>query len=120
MNRHPFVQRFESQVASKASRRCIVLVVAVAAVCASSKVSAQYTLTTLSTFNGTNGQLPVSSPLADANGNLYGTTEGGGDLTLNGGIGDGTVFELTPVPEPSSLALGLLAGMALLGLCVKR
>ena len=50
-----------------------------------------------------------------ADGNLYGTTYLGGDLTLNGGSGYGTVFELSPVPEPSSLALGLVSvsGLAL-------
>ena len=46
------------------------------------------TITTLALFNGTNGQDPVCSPIADANGNLYGTTVSGG--TFN----DGTVFEL--------------------------
>jgi uncharacterized repeat protein (TIGR03803 family) len=76
---------------------------------------ANHTLTTLATFNGANGLGPEGSLLADASGNFYGTTEYGGDLTLNGGLGDGTVFELSPVPEPSSLALGLLA-MGALGL----
>jgi MYXO-CTERM domain-containing protein len=48
----------------------------------------------------------------DSNGNLYGTTEG-----APGGLTSGTVFELSPVPEPSSLALGLLAlgGLVLVG-----
>ena len=37
------------------------------------------------------GIYPYAGLIADANGNLYGTTEGGG---LNG---DGTVFELSPI-----------------------
>jgi uncharacterized repeat protein (TIGR03803 family) len=52
----------------------------------------------------------------DANGNLYGTTVGGGDLSLDDGSGGGTVFELSPpVPDPGGVsamvfgALGLLA-----------
>jgi len=61
-------------------------------------------LSVLASFDGsTNGQLPHGRLLADASGNLFGTT-------LQGGPGGyGTVFELTNtgfvVPEPSSLAL---------------
>jgi hypothetical protein len=50
-------------------------------------------LTTLVTFNGANGSNP-DGLLVDANGNLFGTTSGGGNLSLNGGDGDGTVFEI--------------------------
>jgi uncharacterized repeat protein (TIGR03803 family) len=59
-------------------------------------------LATLFLFDGTNGSAPTASLFADANGDLYGTTSTGG--TDNAG----TVFELSPVPEPSSLALSLL------------
>ena len=38
----------------------------------------QYTLTTLASFNGSNGSGPTSALVADANGNLFGTTYGGG------------------------------------------
>lgn len=44
---------------------------------------------TLVNFNGTNGELPSWNLVADAAGNLFGTTEYGG------ADGDGTVFELT-------------------------
>jgi len=47
------------------------------------------TPTTLISFNGTNGANPVSGLIADANGNLFGTTSNGG------ASGDGTAFELT-------------------------
>jgi len=47
-----------------------------------------HTLTTLASFNGTNGLTPKSSVILDPNGNLFGTTELGGS-----GAG-GTVFEL--------------------------
>ena len=47
------------------------------------------TPTTLVNFNGTNGFDPLDSLIADANGDLFGTTEGGG------ANGDGTVFEIT-------------------------
>ena len=60
-------------------------------------------LTDLFSFDGADGRNPVSGLFLDASGNLYGTTYFGG------ANGDGTVFELSPVPEPSSLALGLLA-----------
>ncbi len=47
------------------------------------------TVTTLVSFTGVNGSLPYSTLVADAAGNLYGTT-------INGGAnGSGTVFELS-------------------------
>jgi uncharacterized repeat protein (TIGR03803 family) len=44
---------------------------------------------TLVSFNGTNGAYPYASLIADADGNLFGTTFDGGEY------GDGTVFEIT-------------------------
>jgi uncharacterized repeat protein (TIGR03803 family) len=56
---------------------------------ASTSVSAQI-LTSLLSFNGTNGTAPVGRDVVQAtNGNLYGTTNGGGANNL------GTVFKLT-------------------------
>jgi autotransporter-associated beta strand protein/uncharacterized repeat protein (TIGR03803 family) len=55
---------------------------------AASPAFAQWTLTTLVMFNGTNGEAPECTLVADASGNLYGTTSGGGT-----GL-DGTVFEI--------------------------
>jgi uncharacterized repeat protein (TIGR03803 family) len=43
------------------------------------------------------GYLPQSSLIFDASGNLYGTTTFGGNLSLCGGSGCGTVFEMTKV-----------------------
>ena len=71
---------------------------------------ASHTLTTLATFDNTNGANPDAGLIIDAAGNLYGTTTEGGDLTLNLGYGYGTVFELSPVPEPPTLALIAMAG----------
>jgi uncharacterized repeat protein (TIGR03803 family) len=48
------------------------------------------TLTTLHEFVGTDGANPAGSLIADASGNLYGTTSQGG------ASGAGTVFELSP------------------------
>ncbi len=48
-----------------------------------------HTITTLASFNGTNGQYPYGGVILDSSGNLYGTTQEGG------ASGDGTVFELT-------------------------
>ena len=47
------------------------------------------TPTTLVSFNGNNGSLPYASLIADGNGNLFGTTSGGGTSSF------GTVFEVT-------------------------
>jgi uncharacterized repeat protein (TIGR03803 family) len=72
-----------------------------------------HALTTLATFSGTNGRYPWASLFADAGGNLYGTTSGGG------ASGAGTVFELTgtsfAVPEPSGLSV-----LALAAVCIFR
>ena len=46
------------------------------------------TPTTLVTFNNTNGAFPEAGLIADAKGDLFGTTEAGG------AYGDGTVFEI--------------------------
>ena len=45
-------------------------------------------LTTLVSFNGADGALPIAGLIADAAGDLFGTTNSGGT------DGDGTVFEL--------------------------
>jgi hypothetical protein len=45
-------------------------------------------LTSLVSFNGTNGEGPLAGLIADANGNLFGATEGGGAYEY------GTVFEI--------------------------
>jgi uncharacterized repeat protein (TIGR03803 family) len=53
------------------------------------KGASGYTLSTLASFNTTNGANPDGALIEDSNGDLFGTT-------LNGGsAGDGTVFELT-------------------------
>ena len=56
----------------------------------------------LYSFSGTDGAEPLSSVTADANGDLFGTTYTGGLY------GDGTVYELTPVPEPTCLLIPLI------------
>jgi uncharacterized repeat protein (TIGR03803 family) len=59
--------------------------------CAGIPLHAQ-TFTTLANFNGTNGSAPGATLTLDGNGNIYGTTLLGGNLS---GSGDGTVFKLT-------------------------
>jgi uncharacterized repeat protein (TIGR03803 family) len=61
------------------------------------------TLTTLASFSNTNGSSPLCSLLADASGNLYGTTQYGG---TGGGSGYGAVFKLAAGSStPTALAL---------------
>ena len=57
-----------------------------------------HALTTLATFNGDNGEYPDAGLIADAAGNLYGTTEWGGAASR------GTLFEITG----SGFAVGLI------------
>src|SRR5262249_20577171 len=64
------------------------------------KNGSSYTLTTLVNFNGSNGSLPRAGLVADANGDLFGTTEEGGSAN------EGTVFEL--VKNGSSYTLPTL------------
>jgi uncharacterized repeat protein (TIGR03803 family) len=60
-------------------------------------------LTTLVSFNGTNGSCPVAGLVQGSNGNFYGTTLSGGYLSLNNGAGLGTVFEMTPAGALTTL-----------------
>ncbi|HEY2584579.1 MAG TPA: choice-of-anchor tandem repeat GloVer-containing protein, partial [Tepidisphaeraceae bacterium] len=45
-------------------------------------------LTTVASFNGTNGAAPISNVVSDSNNDVFGTTTGGG------GFGDGTLWEI--------------------------
>jgi len=56
---------------------------------------AQPELTTLVNFNGANGFQPRGSLIADAQGDLLGTTTFGGAFTELSALGEGTVFEIT-------------------------
>jgi uncharacterized repeat protein (TIGR03803 family) len=70
-------------------------------------------LTTLLTFNGTNGAYPIGGVILDSQGDLFGTTTAGGASSR------GTVFELTLVPEPSTLLLAA-TGLAVLPMLHRR
>jgi uncharacterized repeat protein (TIGR03803 family) len=55
------------------------------------------TLTTLHSFDGTDGYAPVANLVQGTDGNLYGTTPDGGTNTCFGGANAcGTVFKITP------------------------
>ena len=59
--------------------------------------SAGWTEATLYSFQGgSDGQSPGSGLIFDKAGNLYGTTQAGGDTACNSGGGCGTAFELSP------------------------
>ncbi len=51
-------------------------------------------ITTLGSFNFTNGDYPMGAVALDSSGNIFGATENGGNASLNNGYGDGTVFEI--------------------------
>jgi uncharacterized repeat protein (TIGR03803 family) len=65
-------------------------------------VASAQTLTTLLSFNGTNGSLPTTL-VQGADGNYYGTTGGGANVTSICNIGCGTVFSITPAGELTNL-----------------
>jgi uncharacterized repeat protein (TIGR03803 family) len=60
------------------------------------ELSADGTESVLHAFQGSDGLNPRGNLIADASGNLYGTTIEGGNLAACGGAGCGTVFELQP------------------------
>ena len=52
--------------------------------------------TTLASFSGSNGIQPFSAMTQGPDGNVYGITQAGGNLSACGGSGCGTVFKVTP------------------------
>src|SRR5579872_5592607 len=59
------------------------------------KIAMTRTLNVLTSFDGTNGSWPqFVSLIADANGDLFGTTRQGGANNQGAPDGDGTVFEI--------------------------
>jgi uncharacterized repeat protein (TIGR03803 family) len=61
-----------------------------------------HAISAIATFNGMNGAYPAGGLIVDAQGNLFGTTQSGGPNNY------GTVFEVSPVPEPATAMLVLL------------
>lgn len=59
------------------------------------KVTLDGILTTLHSFDGADGGNPWGALVQGTDGNLYGTTSYGGDLTCNAPYGCGTVFRIT-------------------------
>jgi uncharacterized repeat protein (TIGR03803 family) len=61
------------------------------------ELGADGTYSTIYTFHGgADGGLPSSALIRDSNGNFYGTTGYGGDMTCNKSTGCGTVFKVAP------------------------
>jgi len=61
--------------------------------------------TTLFSFDQTNSPAAGAPLMQGSDGNLYGTTVFGGDLSLNFGNGNGTVFRLVMPPPPPTLTI---------------
>lgn len=62
----------------------------------SSSSYGEWTEKVLYRFNGTDGQNPAAGVILDSMGNVYGTTQNGGDVRGSYQPGFGTVFEVTP------------------------
>jgi uncharacterized repeat protein (TIGR03803 family) len=60
------------------------------------KITPGGTLTTLHSFDGTDGSYPAAGLVQATNGDFYGTTRGGGINGPCGGYDCGTVFRITP------------------------
>lgn len=69
------------------------------------KITPSGALTTLASFEGTNGAQPHSALVQDANGNFYGTTESGGYSynAIYNNSGSGTIFQITPAGAITTL-----------------
>ena len=67
-------------------------------------------LTTLVSFNGSNGSNPVAALSIDKTGNLYGTTRFGGPGAGSSGTGNGTVFELQKQDYSAAVTLFAFSG----------
>ena len=66
------------------------------------------TVTTIATFDGTNGANPLSTLIFDADGNLYGTTSTGGPARY------GTVFKISVPEVPSFFTAFAITGWILI------
>jgi uncharacterized repeat protein (TIGR03803 family) len=60
------------------------------------KITPAGVLTRLAMFTGANGCYPTAGLAQGTNGNFYGTTDYGGNVSTNAGYGLGTVFKMTP------------------------
>lgn len=71
---------------------------------ASARVASAQSFNVLVNFDGTNGSYPVSGLAQGLDGDIYGTTFGGGDNgTTCIGLGCGTVFKVTPTGTLTTL-----------------
>lgn len=69
------------------------------------RMSTDGSSTNLHVFNGNDGFDPNGPLVQSTDGNFYGTTEYGGYLNLNFGLGDGTVFRISPTGDFTNLYL---------------
>ncbi len=67
------------------------------------KITAGGRLTTIHRFEATDGVQPMAGLVQATDGNLYGTTLGGGDLGCNPPNGCGTIFNVAPGPMLTTL-----------------
>jgi len=66
------------------------------------KIAPDGTFSTLHSFTGTDGWLPIGGLVLGSDGNLYGTTGWGGSTVVNS-LGSGTFFKITPAGTLTTL-----------------
>jgi uncharacterized repeat protein (TIGR03803 family) len=67
------------------------------------KINARGKFITLHSFDSLDGGVPTAGLVQASNGNFYGTTLYGGDLTCSEPYGCGTIFEITPAAKLTTL-----------------
>jgi uncharacterized repeat protein (TIGR03803 family) len=97
MTARSYVQKMLLQIAPQQKALALILASVAITVGSMGPAAQAQTLTVLYSFKGgTDGYGPYAGLVRDPAGNLYGTTNSGGDLSCAEGTGCGTIFRISP------------------------